>query len=900
MMTEQSLTVTEFVRGLAWHDIAKPFALAQRKHINLGHRLLCLANHEGEALVALTHHGKEGLKEYLQTAGSPAELPALPLLAGPLDRLAASVYSLQPKGQRSPIHSRQNPFSRLPIEIHDIEQQFMVEHAELAAKIGQPLWATTYERLPVTWQHALMATLEEQLAERVMAPDETVLPDVEAALAILTHPMRQFPERTYPPMNDTSLWRHSHLSSVLGFVVYKNLEARPEADIWSASVRLDAEGAFDRPPCAYDDQLEGTVRNALQASLVRIALVGHRHLFQQAVRVDDLHGSLELANLTRQAFKRALADGILNVPELTDFLPISENTFELFYILPGKPEQVPDLRRQVRRAYAGAVAETVDTLLEEHLTREFPEIAVKRATLRAQLSALSYGVHVIPLSDPAAADVDFDTFAAAYGSSLLKAYVESRAYADYVVTESEAPEELPSAETCDVCGNHPVLSLPTDVEADTQAAWLEKRDYAAHRFRGESEALCLSCVARRVLSYGTVAKRMDPIVQPMFTQQPDGTWRVETPQAGPDIPPAANRVIVCSTDKPGMLKDVGAFFVRPRRTRQGVDTAALDVFPTVEYAADRESNVVLLALQPTTRLWQAYTYTKALEVASTAELTEASSLSSQWKVAFERFYTQQIAEPRIKALTRVARPHLARVLERRAHLKAFYADLYRRLAETPPEGHQRLRVLPLDLNVPTLRLLAPADRLDEVLQVLDQVVTESLFSATYFEDLEKRKEAHKLLRLIVPDLLHGAVVLFKQKFPLYLALEAERDIFHQLEVSDPTAPQDKRSRPGNADWYGFRLGFSDLRGSLSEVGPLHAEATYSNLGTVLDLVKHVDRRTIVQYAETATYMTPELARAQALVRANQISRTSVKKVMQMNEDEELFGAIYFITRAIRR
>jgi hypothetical protein len=187
-----------------------------------------------------------------------------------------------------------------------------------------------------------------------------------------------------------------------------------------------------------------------------------------------------------------------------------------------------------------------------------------------------------------------------------------------------------------------------------------------------------------------------------------------------------------------------------------------------------------------------------------------------------------------------------------------------------------------------------------VLQVLDQVVTESLFSATYFEDLEKRKDAHDFLSLIVPDLLHGAVVLFKQKFPLYLALEAERDIFHQLEISDPTNPQGKRSRPGNADWYGFRLGFSDLRGSLSEVGPLHAEATYGNLGTVLDLVKHVDRRTIVQYAKTATYVTPELARAQALVRANQISRTSVKKVQQMNQDEDLFKAVYFITRAIRR
>jgi hypothetical protein len=141
------------------------------------------------------------------------------------------------------------------------------------------------------------------------------------------------------------------------------------------------------------------------------------------------------------------------------------------------------------------------------------------------------------------------------------------------------------------------------------------------------------------------------------------------------------------------------------------------------------------------------------------------------------------------------------------------------------------------------------------------------------------------------------VILFKHKFPLYLALEAERGILRQLKAK--RRPSKKTRLPNHSDWYGFCLGLSDLRGTLSEVGPVDAVVTYENLGQVLELVAHVDRPTLLQYAETRQYITGELAQSQALVRASRISRTQVRYVEELEKDA-LFDAVYFITRAIRR
>jgi hypothetical protein len=422
-------------------------------------------------------------------------------------------------------------------------------------------------------------------------------------------------------------------------------------------------------------------------------------------------------------------------------------------------------------------------------------------------------------------------------------------------------------------------------------------------------------MVRRSLAHGAVAKRMDPLVHPMLTPAADrpGLWRRDAPPEGP-APPPALAAAVALADEDAMV-DAGAFYVRRRRPAHSTEAEKLDIFPTIGYAADANSNTVLLALQPTASLFATYAYDEALDEVKPGSNAEEGPPGSWdgptlWHETFTQFHKKVVEDNKedlekydnavdLAEPIRHVHPHLARVMERIHRIETFYEALTRALAEDPPDGLDRLRVLPLDVDFPTLRLLLPADRLDQALQVLDWAVTTALLSAPYTEDPAGRREAHKLLKQVTPDLLHGAVVLFKQKFPLYLALEAERDVFHQLAGDEPARQPDDPVPLGALPWYGVRLGLCDLRGSLSEVGPLHAEVTYEGLGEVLDLVARVDRRTVQQYQSTAEAIAPALAEAQALVRTRKVAGLRPNHVRRLIRDDR-FPAVHFIKRAIRR
>ena len=404
--------------------------------------------------------------------------------------------------------------------------------------------------------------------------------------------------------------------------------------------------------------------------------------------------------------------------------------------------------------------------------------------------------------------------------------------------------------------------------------WQRSHDYAGHIFRGERERICLSCVARRTLAYGKIAKRMDDVVRPMLQQdksQPK-LWRSVRPEGGPDLPPLLPlTTLLRGNDE---LINVDAFYVRYRRTDGGVDRLALDIFPTTGYAADATGNLVLLSLQPTKTLFGCYDYDEAIR-----EVGRQGEKSSQNIEPWQKAFVQAVKGDTPAESIRHVQPHLARVMERIRRVQNFYNDLYHRLAEVPP----RLRVLPLDADYPTLRLLVPADELDEVLLRLEKAVTETLFSAQVGKD--DHATLHKLLSLVAPDLLHGTVILFKHKYPLYLALESERNLFRQLQTSDPAGRLP--GRPGNSQWYGLRLAFSDLRGTLSQAGPLLAEVTYADLGPVIDLEKSVDRRTVLLWAEAAEHLSPKLADAPAIVRARKLNQVQqAEQLLTKGEDEK--------------
>lgn len=840
----------------------------------------------------------------------------------------------------------------MPIYSEALEKHFIVRESydnpqvpcRRDEQLDNPLRDQLVDTLPDDWRSHIdrewlnNATRSETALEAEPRKDA----DGQTLIQTLLRFQTQYPERTYPPANDTTLGEHCRLSGALAFVLYRNLE-EAEGPWLGQQVWLESQGnsnryllgVLERSEAAkeihtYLKDTNGWTKaqkvacSHLDASLVRIAFEGHRELFENAVRVDDLLGARALTERFLDQFEKQLADA-LGVPDLMwpsegdsrrCLLTIHRSQFDLFYVLPPHPtgDGVTTIEEAVHSAYRESLKKIGDELLAD-LRRDFRkavDVGVlsfgndAKQALREQLRALSYRVRILDLDVTPADDAEtFADFTSAYGNVLVNTFSDSREYPIVPVAdlplqaESEEDVRLPADETCDVCGNHPFFEPFVELLDDEE--WKPYVQKAVHHFREEPERPCISCIARRILSHGVVAE--ETLWLKEMINWTDGETKTprkliaKTTKKSPALPPFLTTSAEFKNEDDFL--DLGAAYARYRR-RDGHHR--LELFPTLGYAADANSNVVLLALQSTKMLQKAYDYTPSVE--EIGHLPEAvksgdralESDRERWQASVSLIYHWAKAnQPEIAENMLAVKPHLARVMERIRRLRIFYRDLKEAL-ETEP-----MRILPLDVDFPILRLLLPADRLDQALRVLDRVVTESLFSATHHKNLTDRQQTHELLKLIVPDLLHGAVVLFKQKFPLYLALEAERDVFHQLEASDPKEPAGQRTRPANSQWYGFRLGFSDLRGSLSQVGPLHAEVTYENLGRVLDLVDKVDRRTVLQYKQTSDYISPELAGAQAMVRTRRVRGLKSEHIKALNDEREaIFKPVHFIKRAIRR
>ena len=952
--------ITQFVRGMAWHDIGKPFHLGTHGHIWLGYWLLYQAGYPDEGVIALTHGaGSSELASYFKEGGRP--IPALFLLNDPLDKLSASIYSLLSRRfktnaflgknedtieRKNPLfHAWQNPFSRLPIYSNDLEKPLIIRESYNNASVpdnrkrqlDEALKNRLLFILPDSWASHLRDDIDGATNSKVALAAK---PGSDLNGNVLMDKLLRFqvhyPERTYPPANDTTLQEHCRLGGALAYVLHRNLaQDRPE---WLASKRVwqsgdiivlgkedDTEEVTEflnpRAPELWNDARKITCKH-MDASLVRIAFEGQRELFENAVRVDDLLGTRALTERFLDQFEEHLAD-VLGVPDLMwgsegdnrqCLLTIHRSQFDLFYVLPPHPtgDGVTTIEEVVHSAYEETLKKIVDELLE-NLKRDFRKAAGElsfddeaKGALRNQLRNLSYRVRILDLDVTPADEIDtFADFTSEYGTALVDNFRDSREHpivppADLPLqAKSEEDVRLSADKTCDVCGNHPIFEPFVKLLDDEE--WKPYVQKVVHHFREEPELPCISCIARRILSHGVVAGEtlwLDEMVDWADAETGGGYKLIaKKTEKSPATPP----LLMTSSefkDEDDFL-DLGAAYAR---YRQRNDHYQLELFPTIGYAADANSNVVLLALQPTAMLQEAYDYTHSIkEIGNLPEAVKRGDRTPEsdrerWQASVSLVYDwAKEHQPEIADNMLAIKPHLARVMERIRRVQIFYRDLKDAL-ETEP-----MRVLPLDVNFPTLRLLLPADQLDQALRVLDRVVTETLFSATHYEDWEERREAHEFLKLIVPDLLHGTVVLFKQKFPLYLALEAERDVFHQLEASDPNELANERTRPGNSQWYGFRLGFSDLRGSLSEVGPIQAEVTYENLGEVLNLVDKVDRRTVLQYKQTEQYISLELAEAQALVRTRRVQGLRPSHIEALGDEErELFKPVHFIKRAIRR
>jgi hypothetical protein len=328
----------------------------------------------------------------------------------------------------------------------------------------------------------------------------------------------------------------------------------------------------------------------------------------------------------------------------------------------------------------------------------------------------------------------------------------------------------------------------------------------------------------------------------------------------------------------------------------------LDVFPTVHYAADEMGNVALLTLQPTQALFEAYDYGQIIDGLKEEEpdlklgiAYKAEGLRRAFEATVVHYYRQVEEEkPDLVEHVHTAQPHLARVLSRIAQVDGFYAALQEKMERHPDHP---LRVLPIDAVYPTARLMVPADQIDRALDVLNQAIAEDLFSAS----LGKAELA--FLSYLVKPLLLGSVVVFKAKYPLYLALEAERVLMQRLAEAPASQywgqplPPGEKAAAGDG-WFGLRLGLCDLRGTLAERGPWQGQILWADMGDVLWLEGEVDRVTVLHKAilEQDPEMRP-LAEALTLIRAN-VTGLSPGAARRLGE-ETLFRPVLFLKQLTR-
>lgn len=887
--------LVDFVRGMRWHDIAKPLFLASDKHARFGYALWQAFDSPSKALVALAHHRIEEQLEVHFAATGDADLPAYLALGNALDRLTATTYAVEEdEPDQSPENpSSQNPFSRLPAYSDLLTRPLSVtgSSGNLSKNVFlEDFYKCLETQLGTNPVNKLKSRVNRQLFSRVrprsvfdicqILQDDQL--DRQELLTRLKAYFRTFAERTYPTPNDTSLDEHCRLSAAMAFVVYKNLWASHEADWLDQRISRNAAGKIhlngDEKPWKQGEQI---VTRHLDCNLVRIVFSGFQQLFENAPRLDDLLGVREIVGTAahsateqdnheptlKQALREAFARE-LDVPDLEDILVLREGPFDLVYLMPhtiGRDE----LQTKVATVYDHAIERIIKERVLDVMADDFDEISelrirdgVDELIEQWQALPLSWSVHEIRNPTP---NAELKDAAKQFARLLLDAYRKAQAGASIIWTprlrEYMAEQEASQvAGACEVCGMNPqypeFIALldknPRDLpegERETLKAKQATLKKVVREFRDRPERLCRSCVAVRVMSHkkGGV-EALQETMEKLIEDWGDSAF-VPARREGdefPDVPPLMRTGEI--TVEGGEYKELGAAFVRRR-----YDSADLERFPTISYAADRNSNVALIALRPVKEriveddegpvpvggVFGRYDYSDAIDLAPNDSLDGKN---------FEKYYQSPIVDGPAYQEAERAEPHIARALQRMTWIQQrFYDELQGdlenpgRLAEDPGvlmkavRDIKGIRVLPIQTEYPRALFVVPADRLLDVMHVLHVSATYRLFSSQLYA--EEEAQSLSLLETALPPVLLGAGAVFKHKQPLYVVMEA---VENMLDVLDRKHQRDKLE-----PWGGVLFGFGDLRGVLSERELIQARSPFVEAYDVVEFSRSVDRRSLL-------------------------------------------------------
>lgn len=644
-------SLAAFIKGMLFHDIAKPFFLQTRRHSRAGFMMLDAVGYHEEALAALCHHSTtmEHVTACLHLLalwkGTSSQEPLLPfwsLLASPIDQLASSAYGLTADYTSTNSWSRQNPFSRLPVcsdgygacgndssrmKLHDVLwHRNGFDKIETCKKVGELL------KDLITKDESKQGALKERVQElktKFSSPDARgIIGEYCGAILKLyrsqigqqagANPYKVFRERTYPAANDTPLIEHGRFTAALALVVGANYQKTHPGGLFREVSHSTA------PSLVSIDKVgqEQLVKDHHSAVLVRTSFKGFERLFQSAIRVDDLHGVRRLLDnpqangeksyrtCFQEAFVQRIADE-LDDPAVKEVIcPINNLAFDQVYLLPGYLNE-DWVRNAVEQAAQSTVSWAADHLAERfhedfnHVKDEWDnKVDVPSPSadhLRKELNSLMPECFVRSVQvDPS---LEFHRFKSDFGFLLSGSY--QMLWRDDTISinqshkETKFHEEWPfneepgigdDWEVCEVCRLHPCFGLFYrfyEEQSEFVRTQLEKVIFDQ---KEEHERLCSLCLSMRVLSHGTTPNEW--LRNMVFLDKENKMVRRREIQPVPDFPPFLLAAVQVDVENREPV-DMGACFVRV-----SPDGDSLQVFPTVYCAADENSNIALLQMEP--------------------------------------------------------------------------------------------------------------------------------------------------------------------------------------------------------------------------------------------------------------------------------------------------------------
>jgi hypothetical protein len=275
------------------------------------------------------------------------------------------------------------------------------------------------------------------------------------------------------------------------------------------------------------------------------------------------------------------------------------------------------------------------------------------------------------------------------------------------------------------------------------------------------------------------------------------------------------------------------------------------------------------------------------------DATAEERASPVWDAFIQGYdaYCRKVAQetPDLLNQVEVVEPHLARVLARQVSISRFFEAVAGRLESA------EIRALALDTTYPIGRWLVPAMELPRVLTTIEKAVASDLL-AIPGETLDG--PARRFLELTIPPLLDGTVVVFKQKFPIYLVMEAERVLRAELAAEQPVAED---------GWYGLHLALADMRGTLTGRAPGRAVVTLEALPDLLELNRKVDRRSVtgrvadLGRGEPGDEWARDVADARLFVRSGwwRLGDLERREAAQALTEKGTFGPVLFLKQMAR-